>query len=62
MTHKKLNRIIAIGVFLVTFSVYLLTLSSTVVFWDVGEFIAASKLMLSITLLVSKSESSISLS
>jgi hypothetical protein len=45
MTHKKLNRIIAIGIFCVTFAVYLLTLSPTVVFWDVGEFIAASKLM-----------------
>ncbi len=45
MTHKKLNRIIAIGTFLVTFAVYLLTLSPTVVFWDVGEFIAAAKLM-----------------
>ena len=45
MTHKKLNRIIAIGVFLVTSVVYIMTLSCTVVFWDVGEFIAASKLM-----------------
>lgn len=45
MTHKQLNRIIAIGVFAVSFGVYLLTLSPTVVFWDVGEFIAASKLM-----------------
>lgn len=45
MTHKKLNRIVAIGVFGVTLAVYLMTLSSTVVFWDVGEFIAAAKLM-----------------
>ena len=45
MTHKKLNRIVAIGVFVVTLTVYLMTLSPTVVFWDVGEFIAAAKLM-----------------
>lgn len=45
MTHKQLNRIIAIGVFLVTLAVYLMTLSPTVVFWDVGEFIAAAKLL-----------------
>ena len=45
MTHKNLNRFVAIGVFLVTLVVYLRTLSCTVVFWDVGEFIAASKLM-----------------
>ncbi len=45
MTHKKLNRIAAIGVFGATIAVYLMTLSSTVVFWDVGEFIAAAKLM-----------------
>jgi hypothetical protein len=45
MTHTKINRIVALGVFAVAFGVYLLTLSPTVVFWDVGEFIAAAKLM-----------------
>lgn len=45
MTHKKLNRIVACVVFAVVFAVYLMTLSPTVVFWDVGEFIAAAKLM-----------------
>jgi len=45
MSHRTLNRIVAAAVFVVTLSVYLLTLSPTVVFWDVGEFIAAAKLM-----------------
>ena len=45
MAHKNLNRIVAAVVFLVTLAVYLRTLSCTVVFWDVGEFIAAAKLM-----------------
>jgi hypothetical protein len=40
-----LNAIIAALVFGVTLTVYLVTLSPTVVFWDVGEFIAAAKLM-----------------
>jgi hypothetical protein len=43
MTHQKLNRIVAFGVFLLTLAVYIATLSPTVVFWDVGEFIAAAK-------------------
>ena len=42
MEHKKLNRIVAGGVFLVSFVTYLATLSPTVVFWDVGEFCAAA--------------------
>jgi hypothetical protein len=45
MEHKKLNRIIAGFVFLVSLVVYIKTLSDTVVFWDVGEFIAATYLM-----------------
>lgn len=45
MTHPKINRVVAGIVFVVTFAVYLLTLSPTVVFWDVGEFIAAAKMM-----------------
>ncbi|HTY37095.1 MAG TPA: DUF2723 domain-containing protein [Bacteroidota bacterium] len=42
MSHKKMNRIVAGGVFLVSFVAYMATLSPTVVFWDVGEFCAAS--------------------
>jgi hypothetical protein len=45
MTHSKANRAVAIAVFLISLTVYLRTLSPTVVFWDVGEFIAAAKLM-----------------
>jgi hypothetical protein len=45
MDHKKLNRIVAAFVFLVSLVVYIKTLSDTVVFWDVGEFIAATYLM-----------------
>ena len=42
MEHKKLNRLIALAVFLVPLAVYIKTLSPTVVFWDVGEFCAAA--------------------
>ncbi len=45
MSDKKVNRLVALGVFLVTLFVYLRTLSVTVVFWDVGEFCAASRLL-----------------
>ena len=45
MEHKKLNRLVAASVFLVSLVVYLKTLSDSVVFWDVGEFIAASYLL-----------------
>jgi len=45
MTHHKLNRIIAAGVFCLTMLVYVLSLPPTVVFWDVGEFIAAAKML-----------------
>jgi hypothetical protein len=42
MGHKKVNRIVAGGVFLVSLVTYVVTLSPTVVFWDVGEFCAAA--------------------
>ncbi len=45
MIDKMMNRVVAVGVFLVTAFVYLKTLSVTVVFWDVGEFCAASRLL-----------------
>jgi hypothetical protein len=45
MADKKLNRYIALTVFILSGFVYYLTLSGTVVFWDVGEFIAASVLL-----------------
>ena len=42
MEHKKVNRIVASGVFFVSLVTYVVTLSPTVVFWDVGEFCAAA--------------------
>lgn len=45
MSDKVLNRFIAAGVFIASLAVYLRTLSPTVVFWDVGEFIAAAYLL-----------------
>jgi hypothetical protein len=45
MPFWKLNRIIAGCVLLAAMLVYALTLAPTVVFWDVGEFIAAAKMM-----------------
>src|SRR3972149_6695892 len=41
MPNKRLNRIIALSVCAVSMVTYLLTLSPTVVFWDVGECMAA---------------------
>ncbi len=42
MSTRRLNRIIAVSIFLVALVTYLRTLSPTVVFWDVGEFMAAA--------------------
>ncbi|MEK6756797.1 MAG: DUF2723 domain-containing protein [Bacteroidota bacterium] len=42
MEHRKINRIVALGVFLISLITYTVTLSPTVVFWDVGEFCAAA--------------------
>lgn len=45
MSEKRINLTVGLGVFLLSAFVYLRTLSVTVVFWDVGEFCAASYLM-----------------
>jgi hypothetical protein len=45
MSDKMINRLVALTVFLISAFVYIKTLSVTVVFWDVGEFCAASWLM-----------------
>lgn len=45
MEHTKLNKLIAGVVFVISLAVYILTLADTVVFWDVGEFIAAAYLL-----------------
>ncbi len=42
MEYRKVNRFVALGVFLVSLATYVVTLSPTVVFWDVGEFCAAA--------------------
>ncbi len=45
MSPAKLNRVVAAGVFAAALLVYALTIAPTVVFWDVGEFIAAAKML-----------------
>ena len=45
MEAKRVKRIIGAVVLVVSLAVYILTLPPTVVFWDVGEFIAAAKMM-----------------
>lgn len=42
MEHKRFNRSVAGGVFLAALVTYIVTLSPTVAFWDVGEFCAAA--------------------
>ena len=45
MGHKRINRLAALAVFVVTLLTYLYTLPPTVVFWDVPEHCAASYLL-----------------
>ena len=45
MPAKKLNRIFAIVVFLISFFIYLDTMAPTVSYWDCGEFIATSYIL-----------------
>ncbi|HWP82262.1 MAG TPA: DUF2723 domain-containing protein [Bacteroidota bacterium] len=45
MEHRKINRIIGISLFVISLVTYVATLPPTVVFWDVGEFIAAAYLL-----------------
>lgn len=45
MNYKILNRIFAASVFIISLIVYLMTVQSTVSFWDCGEFIASSYLL-----------------
>lgn len=44
-TDKRLNRIIAIIIFLISFIVYFKTIAPTTSFWDCGEFIACSYIL-----------------
>ncbi len=41
MTGKKIDRLVAAGVFLYALVVYFLTMAETAPFWDAGEFIAS---------------------
>lgn len=45
MPHKTLNRMFGFLAFLIPMIMYAVTVAPTVVFWDVGEFIAASWMM-----------------
>jgi hypothetical protein len=45
MTQKRLHWIVGSAVFIITLIVYLMTVQSTVSFWDCGEFIASAVLM-----------------
>jgi len=42
MTYHRLHRIIAAAVGVISLATYIITLPPTVVFWDVGEFMAAA--------------------
>ncbi|ACF10657.1 conserved hypothetical protein [Chlorobaculum parvum NCIB 8327] len=43
MSHNKLNRLIAVLIFVVAEAVYLATMAPTLSFWDCGEVIATSR-------------------
>jgi hypothetical protein len=45
INEKKLQWMLALGVFAVAFGVYLATLAPTVTFWDCGELIACSHIL-----------------
>src|SRR3989338_103061 len=45
MTDDKIRKILALAAFSASFIVYLLTMASTVSFWDCGELIAASNIL-----------------
>jgi hypothetical protein len=45
MEHKTINRIVAFSVFGISLMTYIITLSPTVAFWDVGEYCAAAYLL-----------------
>src|SRR5262245_25875903 len=45
LNDKQLKIVLALGVFLVAFATYLLTMAPTVSFWDCGELVAASHIL-----------------
>ena len=42
---KKLENLIAVVIFIITFAIYFSTMAPTVSFWDTGEFIATSYIL-----------------
>ncbi|MFA6470583.1 MAG: DUF2723 domain-containing protein [Candidatus Latescibacterota bacterium] len=45
MTEGKINKIVAAGIFVIMFLIYLITVAPTLSFWDCGEFITCSYIM-----------------
>ena len=45
VTSQRVTWVVALGVFLIAASVYFITLTPTVPFWDAGEFIACSYIL-----------------
>ncbi|MBT4484151.1 MAG: DUF2723 domain-containing protein [Candidatus Latescibacteria bacterium] len=45
MTTRKINTIIAVSIFFITFIIFLMTVAPTISFWDCGEFITCSYIM-----------------
>lgn len=45
MGHPKLSRFIAVGIFIISLITFILTVQSSVPFWDCGEFIATTYTM-----------------
>jgi hypothetical protein len=45
LTEGKINKIVAAGIFIITFLIYLRTVAPTLSFWDCGEFITCSFIM-----------------
>ncbi|HEX3019527.1 MAG TPA: DUF2723 domain-containing protein [Chitinispirillaceae bacterium] len=43
--HSRYNRIFALGVFLISFVIFVMTMAPTVAFWDCGEYISAGHTM-----------------
>jgi hypothetical protein len=41
MDHSKINKILAVAVFLISFAAYALLMAPSVSFWDCGEYVAA---------------------
>ncbi|MFO7810840.1 MAG: DUF2723 domain-containing protein, partial [Candidatus Delongbacteria bacterium] len=45
INEKKINRVFGLAVFLISTTVYLMTVAPTLLFWDCGEFITTSYIL-----------------